>query len=83
MDNPRQTVREILAGYGLTKPWFASKTTDDQPSMADTVLVWIPLLRFVPCLYACVECDGELENTEASHCSPRCRKRASGGTKTG
>jgi hypothetical protein len=79
MDNPRQTGREILAGYGLTKPWFAGETTKLKPvNMADTVLVWIPLLDlYLAYCGLCVECDGELENTEASYCSPRCRKRAS------
>jgi hypothetical protein len=79
MDNPRQSIREILASCGLTKPWFTGETTKPKlVSMLDTALVWTPLLR----LYAtfvgrCVECETSLEDGQVKFCSPRCRKRSS------
>jgi hypothetical protein len=79
MDYPRQIIREILDGRGLTKPWFTSGATKPRPvSMEDTVLVWTPLIDlFLAYDGLCIECDGALKNPEASYCSPRCRKRAS------
>jgi hypothetical protein len=79
MDNPRQIIKEILDGHGLTKPWFTSETSKPSPvNMADTVLVWTLLLDlYLTYSGQCVECDGELKSVEASYCSPRCRKRAS------
>jgi hypothetical protein len=79
MDNPRQIIKEILDGHGLTKLWFTSESTKPRPvSMADTVLVWTPLIDlFLAYDGLCIECDGALKNPEASYCSPRCRKRAS------
>jgi hypothetical protein len=79
MDTPRQIIREILDGRALTKPWFTRESTKPRlVSMAETVLVWTPLLDlYLPYNGLCVECDAELENIEASYCSPRCRKRAS------
>jgi hypothetical protein len=79
MDTPRQIIREILDGHGLTKPWFTSESTKPRSvSLADTVLVWTPLIDlYLAYIGLCVECDGMLRNPEASYCSPRCRKRAS------
>jgi hypothetical protein len=79
MEEARSIVRELLSGHGPTKPWFTGESgRAAQKSLADTPLVWSPLLD----LYAhyhglCVECDGPLQTPEASYCSPRCRKRAS------
>jgi hypothetical protein len=46
IDNPREVIREILSGKGLTKPRF---TNYDQPErlvdICNTALVWKPLLR--------------------------------------
>jgi hypothetical protein len=79
MDNPRPIIRELLDGRGLTNPRFTSESTKSKPVyMPDTILVWIPLIDlFLAYDGLCIECDSELENTEASYCSPRCRKRAS------
>jgi hypothetical protein len=40
MDNPRETIREILAGQGMTKPWFTGSSDRPKPvDMRETVLV--------------------------------------------
>lgn len=79
MDNPRPIIRELVDGRGLTNPRFASESTKPSSvSMADTVLVWTPLIDlYLAYDGLCVERDGELENCKAFYCSPRCRKRVS------
>jgi hypothetical protein len=79
MDNPRPIIRDLPDGRGVTNPRFVSESTKPRSvSMADTVLVWTPLIDlYLAYDGLCIECDGELENPEASYCSPRCRKRAS------
>jgi hypothetical protein len=57
-----RSIKEILPGHGLTKPWFTSETSKPSPvNMADTVLVWTLLLDlYLTYSSLCVECDGEL-----------------------
>jgi hypothetical protein len=81
MDNPRQIIKEILDGRGLTKPWFTSESTKSKSvNMADTILVWTPLIDlFLAYDGLCIECDGELKNPEASYCSPGVENERPGG----
>ena len=78
MDNPRAIVREILDGYGMTKPAF---TGYDQPtrrvSLKDTVLVWWPLLGLYAThrvICAC-GCGAEVEGKQ-QYATATCRQRA-------
>jgi hypothetical protein len=49
MDHPTETVREILAGKGLTKPRFTGESTKPKlVNLEDTVLVWAPPLHPLP-----------------------------------
>jgi len=78
MDHPRETVRGILAGRGLTKPWFMGQTTKPKlVSMLDTVLMWTPLLDLYSRYHwRCVECEDPLPGARDKYCSQRCQKRA-------
>jgi hypothetical protein len=77
MDNPREIVREILAGKGLTKPRF---TGYDVPAklvnLDDTALVWTPLLNpYVNRIKGCpCGCQAPLTGKQ-QYATAACRKR--------
>jgi hypothetical protein len=85
MDNPRQIIREILDGHGLTTPWFTSESTKPKPvGLFDTALVWTPLLDlYLTYAGLCVECDGALKSVEATYCSPAVANGPPGETQNG
>jgi hypothetical protein len=79
MDNPREVVREILSGYGMTKPAFTGyHHPARRVSLKDTVLVWRPLITlYLDKGLACAcGCEVELSGKQR-YATPACRKRAS------
>jgi hypothetical protein len=77
MDNPREIVREILAGKGTTKPRF---TGYDVPakltSLMDPVLVWAPLLKLYESRAQGCPCGCQARLTgKQRYATPGCRKR--------
>jgi Uncharacterized protein containing a Zn-ribbon (DUF2116) len=78
MDDPKTIIREILQGWGMTKPSFTGEASKPRRvSMLDTALVWRPLLALY-CRYhrRCVECETALPGNRDKYCSQRCQKRA-------
>jgi hypothetical protein len=79
MDNPREIIREILAGRGLTKPWFTGESTKLKlVDMRDTVLVWGPLLALYETRTATCGCGcNRALKGKQQYATPACRKRVS------
>jgi hypothetical protein len=78
MDRPREVIREVLQGWGMTKPSFTGETSKPKRvSMLDTALVWTPLLAlYVRHYRRCVECEDLLTGDRDRYSSQRCQKRA-------
>jgi hypothetical protein len=79
MDDARTTVRDILAGRGLTKPWFTGSS--DRPTLVnldETALVWAPLLALYHTHRLVCECGCKAPLCgKQRYASPACRQRAS------
>lgn len=78
LDHPREVIREILQGCGMTKPSLTGEAyKPKRASMLDTALVWTPLLAlYVRHYRRCLECEDLLTGDRDSYCSQRCQKRA-------
>jgi hypothetical protein len=78
MENPREIVREMLAGKGLTKPGFSGESARPKlVSLIDTALVGTPLLRLYAQRHRTCPCGCQAALTgKQKYASHACRQRA-------
>jgi hypothetical protein len=79
MDYPREIIREILHGSGMTKPWpMGTREKPGRVSLTDTPLVWWPLLNLYRTRTATCGCGcGKPLQRRQRYATPACRRRAS------